>query len=52
MRMNGNDLTLFFIFFVLGHHPSQDNLERKMYTKQRRRTGRLVVDMKGMIGNN
>ena len=41
--MMGNDLTLFFIS-VLGHY--WDNLERKMYTKQPLRTGRLVENMK------
>ena len=38
-----NDLTMFFIP-VLGHR--WDNLERKMYTNQPLRTGRLVEDMK------
>ena len=44
MEIIGNYLTLFFIP-VLGHN--RDNLERKMYTKQSLRTGRLVEDMKG-----
>ena len=40
----GNDLTLFFIS-VLGHR--LESLERKMYTKQPLRTGRLVEVTKG-----
>ena len=49
MAIGGINLTLFFIS-VLRHH--WDSLVREMYTKQPLRTGRLVEDTKGIIGNN
>ena len=49
MGIIGYDLTL-ILFSMLRHH--RDNLKREVYTEQTLRIGRLVVDMRGVIGNN